>query len=116
MEWNSTPTDGVVRVRLRRDDDDAVLTVSDEGPGVPDGEKERIFERFHQTSVGRSVASRGVGLGLAICRHVVRQHGGRITVSDNVPCGAVFEVRWPNALEGGRPAHSDAAIPEEARV
>ncbi|HYC53197.1 MAG TPA: ATP-binding protein [Gemmatimonadaceae bacterium] len=93
-----SPSDGVVRVSLREEHGTAVLVVADEGPGVPDDDKDRIFERFYQTSVGRSVASRGVGLGLAICRHVVQAHGGRIVVKDNAPCGAAFEVRLPGAL------------------
>ena len=93
-----SPAGGVVTVRLRHQDGDAVLTVADDGPGVPDAEKAMVFERFHQAAGGRNVASPGVGLGLAICRQVVEAHHGRIVVRDNVPRGAAFEVRMPGAL------------------
>lgn len=72
-----------------------LISVADEGPGVPDAEKERVFERFHQTSTGRAVGNRGVGLGLSICRHIVDAHGGVIWVADHEPRGAVFCVLLP---------------------
>jgi signal transduction histidine kinase len=85
---------------LRRPDQKAGavhVTVSDEGPGVPDEEKERIFDRFYQTEAGRAARSRGVGLGLAICREIIATHGGAIWVSDNEPRGSVFHVLLPAA-------------------
>ena len=72
-----------------------LLSVADEGPGVPDAEKNRVFERFHQTTTGRAVGNRGVGLGLSICRHIVDAHGGVIWVADHEPRGAVFCVLLP---------------------
>lgn len=81
---------------------DAVLvTVADEGPGIPDDEKERVFDRFYQTEAGRAVRGRGVGLGLAICREIVLDHGGSIWVSDNEPRGSVFQVLLPGAVRIG---------------
>jgi two-component system sensor histidine kinase GlrK len=85
---------------LRRPDQKAGavhVTVSDEGPGVTDEEKERIFDRFYQTEAGRAARSRGVGLGLAICREIIATHGGAIWVSDNEPRGSVFHVLLPAA-------------------
>ncbi len=73
------------------------LNVSDEGPGVPDDEKERIFTRFYQTEAGRAARGRGVGLGLTIIREIVNAHGGAVWVSDNEPRGSVFHVVLPNA-------------------
>ena len=93
-----SPAQGVVRVTLDDDGGSAVLRVADEGPGVPDHDKARVFARFHQGEAGRNAPDRGVGLGLAICRHVVEAHGGSIVVRDNVPRGAVFEVRVPGAM------------------
>ncbi|MEP6491860.1 MAG: HAMP domain-containing sensor histidine kinase [bacterium] len=72
-----------------------LVTVSDDGPGVPDDDKERVFDRFYQTAVGRSVRSRGVGLGLAICRETIKSHGGAIWVGDHEPQGSVFCVLLP---------------------
>lgn len=96
-----SPPDGTVRVALAElpSRDVVLLSVADEGPGVPDAEKERVFERFYQTAAGRTVRSRGVGLGLSICRHIVEAHGGTIWVADHEPRGAVFCVRLP-ALAG----------------
>jgi two-component system sensor histidine kinase GlrK len=72
-----------------------LLSVADEGPGVPDADKDRVFDRFHQTPTGRAVINRGVGLGLSICRHIVDAHGGMIWVADHEPRGAVFCVLLP---------------------
>lgn len=93
-----SPEGGVVRVGLEDDEGTAVLRVADEGPGVPDHEKRRIFERFYQADAGRTAPDHGVGLGLAICRHVAEAHGGSIIVRDIAPIGSVFEVRFPGAI------------------
>ncbi|MEO7216717.1 MAG: HAMP domain-containing sensor histidine kinase [Gemmatimonadaceae bacterium] len=75
------------------------ITVADEGPGVPDTEKERIFDRFYQTTSGRAVRERGVGLGLAICREIVSAHGGAIWLADNpAGDGSVMNVLLPGAF------------------
>lgn len=74
------------------------ITVADRGPGVPDAEKERVFERFYQTTAGRSVRRRGVGLGLTICREVMSAHSGAIWLSDNPGGGSVFNVLLPGAF------------------
>ena len=58
------------------------ISVVDNGPGVPEDQVERIFERFYQTDASRS-SEDGTGLGLAICRHIVEAHGGRIWAEDN---------------------------------
>jgi two-component system sensor histidine kinase GlrK len=73
----------------------ALVGVEDAGPGVPDEEKTRIFERFHQSPGGRSRPGGGVGLGLAICREIVRAHGGRIWVSDVPSGGSLFSFLLP---------------------
>ena len=109
-----SPEQGVIRVELHDDEGVAILRVADEGPGVPDGEKQRIFERFYQAEAGRAAPDHGVGLGLAICRHVAEAHGGTIAVRDNVPTGAVFEVRIPGALTV--PAPDASASPLEIFV
>jgi signal transduction histidine kinase len=93
-----SPEAGIVHVALEDDDGVAILRVADEGAGVPDAEKLRIFERFYQADAGRSAPDHGVGLGLAICRHIAEAHGGTIVVRDNNPIGAAFEVRIPGAI------------------
>jgi signal transduction histidine kinase len=76
----------------------AHIIVSDDGPGVPDAYKVRIFERFFQGEEGRAVASRGVGLGLTICREIASIHGGAIWVADRPGGGSEFHVLLPGAL------------------
>jgi two-component system sensor histidine kinase GlrK len=80
-----------------------LLTVSDHGPGVPDDQKARIFDRFHQVAPAGERAGGGVGLGLAICREIVSAHRGALWVEDNEGGGSRFRCLLP-ALEGGRPA------------
>jgi signal transduction histidine kinase len=70
-----------------------VISVQDEGPGVPRGERERIFEKTVRLDVGK----RGFGLGLYIARAIVRAHGGRISVSSAPRGGAAFNVSIPHA-------------------
>ncbi|MCZ2820905.1 HAMP domain-containing sensor histidine kinase [Modestobacter sp. VKM Ac-2977] len=76
--------------------DRAVLTVTDDGPGIPPDQRERVFDRFTRLDDARSRDAGGTGLGLAIVRDVVRQHGGEVGVEDADP-GARFVIRLPLA-------------------
>jgi signal transduction histidine kinase len=69
------------------------LTVSDDGPGIPAGDLERIFERFYQSDTSRT--GEGTGLGLAIARWIAREHGGRVYAANNPTGGAAFTVELP---------------------
>lgn len=84
---------GEVTVVVGTEHDDAVVRVSDEGPGIPPGELDRIFNRFYR--VDRSRSHTGTGLGLAIAKHLVVAHGGTIRAYNREEGGAVFEVRLP---------------------
>ena len=90
-----SPPQGTVVIRVEATRAGVTVTVADEGPGIADPEKERVFERFYQGEAGRAVRSRGAGLGLAICREIVTAHGGRISVGDNAPRGSVFSLSLP---------------------
>jgi two-component system sensor histidine kinase SenX3 len=72
-----------------------VVSVDDEGIGIPEQHLARIFERFYRVDKGRSQESGGTGLGLSIARHVARNHGGDITVESQVGIGSTFRVRLP---------------------
>ena len=77
---------------------EAFVEVRDRGPGVPDEEKSRIFERFYQSGRGSGRGgSRGVGLGLAICREIIEAHGGEIKVRDPEGEGSIFSFSLPSA-------------------
>ncbi|CNF52858.1 signal transduction histidine kinase [Mycobacterium tuberculosis] len=87
--------DSAVRLSLREVRGRAVLRVADDGPGVPAGDRERIFERFVRLDDARSRDEGGAGLGLAIARDLVAAHGGSLTVGEAPGGGALFEVRLP---------------------
>jgi len=69
---------------------EVLITVADSGPGVPEGHKQQIFEKFHQLKHGKKLTSQGVGLGLAICKTIVEAHRGQIWVEDNPGGGSIF--------------------------
>ncbi|MFP3915074.1 MAG: ATP-binding protein [Actinomycetota bacterium] len=94
------PTGGLVTVEVAADGDEALIAVSDRGPGVPSSERERIFERF----VRLDGSSAGTGIGLYLVRALVDAHRGRISVTDSPGGGARFEVRLPmGSPSGGHP-------------
>ncbi|MGW2224545.1 ATP-binding protein [Streptomyces formicae] len=84
-----------VAVTTRTDGAWAVLEVADDGSGVPEGERERIFERFVRLDDARSRDDGGAGLGLAIARDVAVRHGGTLVVREAPSGGALFELRLP---------------------
>lgn len=96
-----TPTGGVVTIGLGKYENQARLTVGDNGPGIPDEDLPHIFDRFYrgEKSRTRSKDGKGFGLGLSIAYWIVRNHGGRIEVSANQPKGTVFTV-WLPLAEG----------------
>jgi two-component system OmpR family sensor kinase len=75
--------------------DTVVLLVSDTGPGIPEAERERVFERFHRLDASRSRRTGGSGLGLAIAREIIVLFGGRVAVVPTEGPGATLEVRLP---------------------
>lgn len=86
-----------VTVAVRRDGERAVVEVADDGDGVPEADRERIFERFVRLDAARSRDDGGAGLGLAIARDVAVRHGGTLTVRDAPAGGALFALRLPLA-------------------
>ena len=84
-----------VTVAATVDGDDALVTVSDNGPGIPLADQPHVFERFYRVHKDRSRAVGGTGLGLSIVKHVVQAHGGQVSVLSQPGRGAVFLVRIP---------------------
>jgi two-component system phosphate regulon sensor histidine kinase PhoR len=91
------PDRAEVRVAVRATGGEVILSVEDHGVGIPAADLSRIFERFYKVDRVR-VRGGGTGLGLAIARHVVEQHGGRITVDSEEGRGSTFRVSLPAVL------------------
>ncbi len=86
-----------VAVEVREEPAAAVLTVTDDGPGIPAGERERVFERFTRLDDARSARAGGTGLGLAITREIVHRHDGTVAVDPTVGTGTRMIVRLPRS-------------------
>ena len=90
-----TPPGAPVHIRVAKEDDDIVLSVRDEGPGLSTDDEAKAFERFYRGDPVRSRATGGAGLGLSIVAAIVEAHGGTVVTSSPEGSGARFEVRLP---------------------
>jgi two-component system, OmpR family, phosphate regulon sensor histidine kinase PhoR len=97
-----SPQGGTVEVGVEQHNGAARFSVSDQGIGVPEEERERIFDKFIRLDPEMSRGIGGTGLGLYICRELVVQMGGTIWVSANKPQGSTFTFEIPVAREGGK--------------
>lgn len=84
-----------ITIEIRQKDDKAVICISDNGEGIPDAAKKRIFDMFYTVNSKAADSRRGLGLGLALCKSIVTAHGGKIDVKDNTPKGTVFTFTLP---------------------
>jgi signal transduction histidine kinase len=89
-----TPPGGAITVDLRADDDAAQITITDTGPGIPEEERDRVFERLVRLDAGRDRDHGGAGLGLAIARALARAHGGELVCPPHQG-GAQFRLTLP---------------------
>ncbi|MBA8955662.1 two-component system sensor histidine kinase SenX3 [Actinomadura namibiensis] len=85
----------VVVATRQTDDGQVEINVTDQGIGIPEGDLERIFERFYRVDPARSRQTGGTGLGLAIVKHVTTKHGGEVTVWSKEGSGSTFTIRLP---------------------
>ncbi|MER2173596.1 MAG: two-component system histidine kinase PnpS [Carnobacterium sp.] len=90
-----TQESGEVTVTIRKEKNQAVIFVSDNGIGIPEDEQDRIFERFYRVDKARSRNSGGTGLGLSIVKYLVENLNGSITVKSKIGLGTTFIVRLP---------------------
>jgi GAF domain-containing protein len=90
---------GEVRVTAEAVDGHFTISVMDTGPGIPEKERTRIFEQFHQVDDSNTKAKGGTGLGLAIAKQIVEMHGGRIWVDSTVGKGSTFRMELPIRAE-----------------
>lgn len=87
-----TPPGGAVQVRIEPDGEQAIVEVADTGPGIPEEERERVFDRFYR---GRDAVAGGSGLGLALVRQIVTLHGGSIELDRSRSGGLLVSARFP---------------------
>ncbi len=89
-----SPACAEVLVSLVPQGDQILLEVADHGPGIPDGEKTRIFEKFYRIGNEDTRQTKGTGLGLYIVKKVLEMHQAQVSVSDNLPVGTKFEITF----------------------
>lgn len=94
-----TPSGGHLTIEAARAKDIVLLTVSDDGIGVPEPNRPRLFERFYRVDRDRSRDSGGTGLGLAIVKHLAEAHGGSAHYEARVPSGSRLVIRLPQVSE-----------------
>lgn len=97
---NYTPDGGNVNTRVRCSDSLCVIEVEDNGPGIPDAEKLKVFDRFYRLDDSRARDTGGTGLGLAITKEAVLLHQGTIEVTDSPSGGSIFTITLPITESG----------------
>lgn len=86
-----TPVNAEITVKAAADKDKVILSVSDNGTGLTAEQKEKVFDMYYMVNRGIGDARRGMGLGLPLCQAIVKAHGSRLEVCDNIPRGTVFK-------------------------
>jgi len=97
-----TPSGGRVDVSLSCDEDSMYFSVKDNGPGIPEEDLEKVFEKFYRVEHAETAVD-GTGLGLSIAREIIEAHGGTVTVKSRVSEGAEFLVRLPLLRQSDNP-------------
>ncbi len=90
-----TPAGSCITLSAQREGDMVAICVADDGPGIPEESKPRVFDMFYTNHAKVSDCRRSLGLGLALCKSIVNAHGGEITLRDNLPRGSVFTFTIP---------------------
>ncbi len=90
-----TSKDSMITITTEKQKDKAIISIADNGAGIPDELKERVFDMFYTGANKLADSRRSIGLGLALCKSIISVHGGEIFVKDNVPSGAIFTFTLP---------------------
>ena len=90
-----TPSGSDIVISTRREENLAVVSIADHGPGIPDDMKPRVFDMFYSGANRIADSRRSLGLGLSLCKSIIAAHGGTLTVGDNQPHGTVFTFTLP---------------------
>lgn len=89
-----SPKEKAITCNLHKEDDEVVLNIIDEGIGIADAEKSKIFEKFYRTGNESTRKTQGTGLGLYLCRKIAGDHNADISVTNNVPSGSNFAIHF----------------------
>ncbi|MGZ3837005.1 MAG: sensor histidine kinase [Flavisolibacter sp.] len=90
-----SPRGKPIELKLRQHNGAVDMEVNDEGQGIPDGEKKKVFEKFYRIGSEQTRRTQGTGLGLYLCKKIVSDHNGTIQLRDNKPQGSKFIVQFP---------------------
>jgi K+-sensing histidine kinase KdpD len=88
------PKEGLISIELKKEKGSPVLSIKDEGVGITDQEKSKIFDKFYRVGNESTRTTQGTGLGLYLCKKIATDHHAAIQVSDNQPTGSIFTVRF----------------------
>ena len=91
-----TPAGSHITITTKQNEQKAEISVADNGAGIPDSEKEKVFQMFYSGSNPIADCRRSLGLGLSLCKAIITAHGGEITIFDNTPTGTVFTFTIPS--------------------
>lgn len=86
-----------IEVQLKNENDEMKFLIKDEGKGIPDKEKDKIFTKFYRVGNLHTKEAKGTGLGLYLSKKIIEQHNGSIIVTDNQPQGSIFEIKLSHA-------------------
>ncbi len=92
-----SPKESAITASLKNYRSGIELQLKDNGPGIPDTEKNKVFDKFYRVGSEATRKTQGTGLGLYLCRKIARQHNGDISVTDNLPSGSTFTVVFKTA-------------------
>ncbi len=87
-----SPATSPLTIALSEHNNKAILEVKDEGAGISDADKKQVFEKFYRSGDENTRNTKGTGLGLYLCKKIVEEHKGRISITDNMPKGSIFTV------------------------
>ncbi|HSJ00105.1 MAG TPA: ATP-binding protein [Patescibacteria group bacterium] len=107
------PSGGAPEIEVSRADDYVRISVIDHGVGIPEAERERIFERFYRASNAQDVTDTGLGLGLYICRRIVDEHDGRIRHEETPGGGSTFVIDLPLDPGAATAQNAEPMVEEE---
>ena len=89
-----SPPQSEIKILLQKSNHKIILSIADEGIGIPSSEKNKVFEKFYRVGKEETRRTKGTGLGLFIVKYIAEHHNGKISVHDNSPKGSVFEITF----------------------